>query len=215
MKILTRLPCSEKEFQSDEAVVTDFLRSLPLQSDNQTPSTFTDSIQLFAICGQLLSHQQQGVVEHTQGLISLPFWDRQQQLDARLEQALKGMSLDDPYTLIFQDPMVYFTVLAAQASALILFKSCRTAPWGMEDTTDGAAEREKRAIVAAQQMTTLSKALVELSYFKVRFAATMPLCLVFDNLPLSRFTLSRRFFSIFALTSLAQVLTSIRPLRCS
>ncbi|KZM22332.1 DNA binding [Ascochyta rabiei] len=173
--ILTRLPCSEKEFQSDEVVVTEFLRSLPLQTDNQPPSTFTDSIQLIGICGQLLSHQQQGAAEHTQGLMSLPLWDRQQQLDAGLEQALKGMSLDDPYTLIFQGPMVYFTVLAAQASALVSFTSCRTAPWAMEDTTKGAAQREKRAVEAAQQMTTLSKALIELSYFKVLCPDTMSL----------------------------------------
>lgn len=160
-------------------------------------------------------HQQQGVVEHTQGLRSLPFWDRQQQLDARLEQALKGMSLDDPYTLIFQDPMVYFTVLAAQASTLMLFKSCRTAPWGMEDTTNDAAQHEQRAVVAAQQMTTLSKALIELSYFKVSFPDNMPLCLISNDLLLPRFILSRRFFSIFARMLLARTHSSIRPLRCS
>lgn len=144
-----------------------FLPSPLLQSDNKAPSTFTDSIQLVAICGQLLSHQQQGVFEHTHGLISMEFWERQQQLDARLEQALKGMCLDDPYTLLFQDPMAYFTTLAAQASALMLYKSSQTAPWGMKDSIEVAAECEKRAIAAAQQMTILSKALIELCYFKV------------------------------------------------
>ncbi|KAF2996707.1 hypothetical protein E8E13_005551 [Curvularia kusanoi] len=165
--ILTRLPCPEKDFQSDEPVVMKFLPSPLLQSDNKAPSTFTDSIQLVAICGQLLSHQQQGVFEHTHGLISMEFWERQQQLDARLEQALKGMCLNDPYNLIFQDPMAYFTALAAQSSALMLYKSSQTAPWGMKDSIEVAAECEKRAIAAAQQMTILSKALIELCYFKI------------------------------------------------
>lgn len=145
----------------------EFLRSPLLGADTKAPSTFTDSIHLVAICGQLLSHQQQGIVEHTHGLVSLGFWDRQQQLDARLSEALKGMCLHDPYTLIFQDPLAYFTVLAAQASALMLFKSSRTAPWGMKDSNEVTAECEKKAMVAAQQMTILSKALIELSYFKV------------------------------------------------
>lgn len=159
----------------------EFLPSPLLQSDTKVPSTFTDSIQLVAICGQLLSHQQQGVVEHTHGLISLEFWDRQQQLDARLEQALKGMSLDDPYTLIFQDPMAYFTALAAQASALMLFKSSRTAPWGMKDSSDVALKCEKKAMAAAQQMALLSKALIELSYFKVDCFADLYLVLLDNN----------------------------------
>jgi hypothetical protein len=170
-QILTRLPCPEKEFQSDEPTVMEFLPSPLLVSENKIPSTFTDSIQLVAICGQLLSHQQQGLVEHAHGLISLGFWDRQQQLDARLEQALKGMLLHDPYALIFQDPMAYFTVLAAQASALMLFKSSRKAPWGTNDGTDVVADCEKRAIAAAQQMIMLSKALIELSYFKVNLCS--------------------------------------------
>ncbi|ENI04527.1 hypothetical protein COCC4DRAFT_196659 [Bipolaris maydis ATCC 48331] len=165
--ILTRLPCPEKEFQSDEPTVMDFLPSPLLVSESRIPCTFTDSIQLVAICGQLLSHQQQGVVEHAQGLISLGFWDRQQQLDARLEQAIQGMALNDPYALIFQDPMAYFTVLAAQASSLMLFKSSQIAPWGTAEGSDVIAECEKRAMAAAHQMIMMSKALVELSYFKI------------------------------------------------
>jgi hypothetical protein len=149
----------------------EFLHSPPPVSETKIPSTFTDSIQLVAICGQTVTHQQQGVVEHAHGLISLDFWDRQQQLDARLEQALKGMSLHDPYALIVQYPMAYFTVLAAQASALVLFKSSRKAPWGKNDSTDASADCEKRAIAAAQQMIMLSKALIEFSYFKVRFCS--------------------------------------------
>jgi hypothetical protein len=172
IQILTRLPCPERDFQSDKAVVMKFLSSPLLQSEAKAPSTFTDSIQLVTICGQLLSHQQQGVVEHTHGLISIEFWDRQQQLDAKLEQVLRGMCLADPYTLIFQDPMAYFTALAAQASALMLFKSSRTAPWGTQDSSDVAAECEKRAMAAAQQMTMLSKALIELCYFKVGSSAS-------------------------------------------
>ncbi|KAF9698487.1 hypothetical protein EKO04_003887 [Ascochyta lentis] len=166
-KILTRLPCPEKEFQSEEPVTMDFLPRALLLSDAKISYTFTDSIQLVAICGQLLLHQQQGTVEHAHGLIALGFWDRQQQLDARLEQVFKGMSIHDPYALIFQDPMACFTVLAAQASALMLFNSSRTAPWGTKDGNMIAKGREERAMAAAQQMITLSKALIELSYFKI------------------------------------------------
>jgi hypothetical protein len=150
----------------------EFLHSPSPVSETKIPSTFKDSIQLVAICGQSLSHQQQGIVEHAHGLLSLGFWDRQKQLDARLQQALKGLSLHDPYALIFQDSMAHFTVLAAQASALILFKSCRKAPWGTNDGTDASADLKDRATAAAQQMIMLSKALIELPYFKVHSCST-------------------------------------------
>lgn len=77
------------------------------------------------------------------------------------------MALHDPYALIFQDPMAYFTVLAAQAAVLMLFKASQTAPWGPDDRASIAADCEKKAMIAAEQMILLSKALIELSYFKV------------------------------------------------
>jgi hypothetical protein len=151
----------------------EFLPAPTLGPETKIPSPFTESIQLIAICGQLLSHQQQGIVEHAHGLMSLGFWDRQQQLDARLEQVLQGMSLDDPYALIFPDPMAYFTVLTAKASGLMLFKTSQKAPWGTNHGCNEAAECEKRAMAAAQQMILMSKALSELSYFKVHTNRTI------------------------------------------
>ena len=92
------------------------------------------------------------------------------------------MALDDPYALIFQDPMAYFTVLAAQASSLMLFKSSQIAPWGANEGSDVVAECEKRAMAAAHQMIMMSKALVELSYFKVK---TTPICFEYPTLLLT------------------------------
>lgn len=168
--ILTRLPAPENEFQSDVPVVMEFLSDLQHDSEPKTPSTFTESIRLVTICGQSLSHQQQGTVEHTHGWISLDFWDRQQKLDATLTQSIEGMALHDPCALVFLDPLPHFTALAAQAAVLMLFKASQSAPWGLEgleNYQDVASEYERRALAAAQQMVTLSKALIELSYFKI------------------------------------------------
>jgi len=139
-----------------------------LRADHHTdiPSTFTESIRLVTICGQSLSHRQQGTVEHTRGWISLDFWDRQQQLDVRLAQTLTGMPLEDPFSLVFKEPMAHFTVLTAQTAVLMLFNASQTAPWGMQDQVI-SSDSERGATAAAQQMVTLSKALVELSHFKV------------------------------------------------
>jgi hypothetical protein len=147
----------------------EFLPSPLFVLETKISSTFTGSIQLIAICGQLLSHQQQGIAEHAHGLISLDLWDKQKHLHAGLEQAFEGMSSHDPYALILQDSMSCFTELAAKALDLMLFKSSRKAPWGTNNGSEMLVECEKRAIAAAQQMIVISKALIELSYFKVHF----------------------------------------------
>lgn len=145
----------------------EFLSDPLPDSETKIPTSFTESIQLVTILGQLHSHRQQGTVEHTHGQISLDFWDRHQQLSVRIEQALDSVALHDPYAWIFQDPMACFTVLAAQAAVLMLFKASQTAPWGSDDRDSIAADCERKAMLAAEQMILLSKALVELSYFKV------------------------------------------------
>jgi hypothetical protein len=174
MEILTRLPCSEREFQSDKAVAMEFLAGQPLQASTETLSTSRSSIQLVALCGQVLSHQQQGNVEHTHGFTSLEFWDRQQQLNARLELAFKGMPLGSQSALVLHDLMACFSLSAAQVSALMLFSTSQTSPWGMEGDSNTVAKCEKRARSAVQQITVLSKALIELSYFEVIPAAVIP-----------------------------------------
>ncbi|KAL7772694.1 hypothetical protein CFE70_002655 [Pyrenophora teres f. teres 0-1] len=164
--ILTRLPCSEKDFQSDKPVLTEFMSDLQADPHTDIPSTFTESIRLVTICGQSLSHRQQGTVEHTRGWISLDYWDRQQQLDVRLAQTLTSMPLEDPFSLVFEEPMAHFTVLTAQTAVLMLYNASQRAPWGIQDQAM-SSESERGATVAAQQMVTLSKALIELSHFKV------------------------------------------------
>jgi len=98
--------------------------------------------------------------------MSLDFWDRQQQLDVRLAQTLTGMPLEDPFSLVFEEPMAHFTVLTAQTAVLMLFNASQTAPWGMQDQVV-SSDSERGATAAAQQIVALSKALIELSYFKV------------------------------------------------
>ena len=99
--------------------------------------------------------------------MSLDFWNRQQQLDVRLAQTLTGMPLkEDPFALVFEEPMAHFTVLTAQTAILMLFNASQTAPWGMQDKVI-SSDSERGATAAAQQIVALSKALLELSYFKV------------------------------------------------
>ncbi|KAL1642554.1 hypothetical protein SLS58_005322 [Diplodia intermedia] len=171
--IMTRLPAPEKEFQSDEAVLMDFLSEYQPKGH----STFMEFIRLVALCGQSLSHQQQGIVEHTYGCFSLEFWDRHQRLDARLTQSIESMSLYDPCAVVYMDSMPLFTHMAAHAAVLMLYKAGQTAPWGLEDYQGALSEHEGRALAAAQQMIKLSKSLIQLSHFKVH--PFMPVLLYF------------------------------------
>ncbi|EKG11416.1 Transcription factor fungi [Macrophomina phaseolina MS6] len=175
--ILTRLPAPEKEFQSDQPVMMDFLSELSLGVQPKAYSTFTEFIRLVTLCGQSLSHHQQGTVEHAYGCFSLEFWDRHQRLDNSLTQSIDSMSPHDPCALVFMDPMPLFTHMAAQAAVLLLYKASQTAPWDMEDYQGVINKYEARALAAAQQMVTLSKSLIELSHFKVH--PFMPVLLYF------------------------------------
>ncbi|RMZ66366.1 citrinin biosynthesis transcriptional activator [Pyrenophora seminiperda CCB06] len=179
--ILTHLPCSEKDFQSDRPVLTEFMSDIYADRHTDIPSTFTESIRLVTICGQSLSHRQQGTVEHTRGWVSLDFWDRQRQLDVRLAHTLTGMPLEDPFSLVFEEPMAHFTVLTAQTAVLMLYNASQTAPWGVQDHIT-SSDSERGAAAAAQQMVTISKALIELSHFKVHPYTPMLLYLCCDFL---------------------------------
>jgi hypothetical protein len=144
----------------------DFLSDTP-SSPIAVPSTFTDSIRIITLCGEVLTHTLRGAVEHAHNWPSPDFWTRQQHLDSKLTQSLEGLCLHDPCALVFQNPMSHFTALAAHAAVLMLYKASLTAPWGEGDYTEVMNEGRRKAVLSSQQIVSLSRALSELSYFKV------------------------------------------------
>lgn len=152
-------------------------------------STFTESVRLVTLYGHSISHQRQGTVEFTRGSFSLDFWGRHQQLNDSLTRSIDSMSLQqDPCVLAYLDPMPLFTHMAAQAAVLVLYMAGQGSPWGAHEYPDPVCQDEHRALMAAQQMVALSKALIKLSYFKVRLIISFPHACAPDKVQIHPFT---------------------------
>lgn len=144
----------------------EFLSEVITGSDQRTLSSFTECILLVTICGRSVSHRQQCTVERVYGNISQDFWNRHQWIDTILSQKIQILSLNDRYALELMDPMPLFTNMAAQATVLSLCKAIQSVPWETDDYQAVIDEYENRALLAAHEIVTLSKALTHLSCFK-------------------------------------------------
>src|SRR4051794_7565493 len=116
LQILTRLPASEDEFQNGLPSRAKYLFDPKPDEQLRPQSSFAEAIQLVTLCGQSLSHQQQGTVEFAHGCFPLEFWDRHQRLDLRLTQSIDCMALSNPCALVYLDAMPLFMHMAAQAA---------------------------------------------------------------------------------------------------
>lgn len=145
---------------------TKFLSEVVTEGDGvEQLSPFNASIVLFTISGRCLSHQQQCVVERAYGDMAQDFLARHQWLDGILTDKTKMMLTgcsgdpDEP-----AEPMLLFTDMAAQATALVLSKAMQSVPRNHQAVV---TEYEQRAIQAARNISQFSERLAEFSYFKV------------------------------------------------
>ncbi|KAF2151099.1 hypothetical protein K461DRAFT_166727 [Myriangium duriaei CBS 260.36] len=175
--ISTRLPASESAFQREQPIETKFLSQIITGNGDETLSPFTQSIILVTISGRCLSHQQQGSVERLYGNVNEEFWERHQWLDGILTSKIQSMLALSGHESEPAEPMALFTNMMAHATTLSLYMAMRSVDCGSGKYHDIVRDYEKRAVRSAHEITTLSKRLVELNYYKVHPLTPLPLYL--------------------------------------
>lgn len=161
---------AEEEFQKGQHVEMPFLSEAMISVDQKSAlSPFTESIILATICGRALAHRQQTSVERAYINIPQHFWDRHEWLDTMLKTRMEILKQSGTIPPQNSGSMLLFTNMLAHTTILYLCRIMDSMSWETSDYQDAIVEFKQRALLAAQEIVNLSRALAHLSYFKVRY----------------------------------------------
>ncbi|KUI71295.1 Positive regulator of purine utilization [Cytospora mali] len=166
--IATRVPSSELDFQNGRPSFTGFLSELissPLAPSQR--SIFTELIVWSTVCGRVMTHKQQSIVERIYNNPSQGFWDRHQWLDSVISQRTQIFLLQYPDAAEHEDPLLLFVSMMSKLSVLNLYRTMESAPWDTENRQLTGMTYKARSLTAAQEMGKLVKILGHLSCFMV------------------------------------------------
>ncbi|KNG85002.1 hypothetical protein ANOM_007809 [Aspergillus nomiae NRRL 13137] len=173
--ICTRLPAPEMEFQSGQPVLGVFL-SEAIMDHSRATSPFNECVILATICGRSLFHVQQHKIGFVYGGDITPTWSEQHQwLDNILINRLQVLSQYHPSPMQFCDSMLLFAHIMGQATVIYLYQGMKSVLRTIDERT--LVVNKQRALVAAQEVVTLAKALTESHLFKVHPLMPIPLLL--------------------------------------
>ncbi|KAL5000326.1 hypothetical protein BDV10DRAFT_200099 [Aspergillus recurvatus] len=183
-EICSRLPCPEAQFQRGQPVVMGFLSEV-IASDGQSSyafaSAFTECIIVATIWGRSLSHKQRSAVEQVYGNVTPEFWTRHRWLDAILRTRIELLSLHQSSFSEIMDPMLIFVILIANTNVLFLSSIIEGMPPEVEQWTEQWPELVKtyreNSRIAAEEILTMTEALVALNRFQVHPFMPIPLAL--------------------------------------
>lgn len=164
---MTRLPASERAFQRQQSVQSDFLAQAVADADTPQQSAFAEFIILLTLCGRCMSHQMQCSAERAYNTASPKAYQRHQWLHNIVSQKLQIVSsrmADDDEPL---DSMLLFTDMVLQVSVLLLSKASESMRSDMCSNKDFAMDVKEQTELAAQSMSLLGQQLAQLGYFKV------------------------------------------------
>lgn len=155
----------------DQSSLGSFLSEAMITDDKITRSPFTEMIILATICGRILAHRQQAVVENVYNSMPQDFRDRHswlnKMLETRIDLLVKNYS--SPFD---SDCLLLFTKMLAQATVLYLCKSMEMMKWDTEEGKATVSAYKQRSLRASQQIVSLSQSLAELSFLKVSAIAS-------------------------------------------
>ncbi|KUI60251.1 hypothetical protein VP1G_07468 [Cytospora mali] len=153
------------------AYILDCLISLrndcPLTLSEQLRSIFTELIVWSTVCGRVMTHKQQSIVERIYNNPSQGFWDRHQWLDSVISQRTQIFLLHYPDAAEHEDPLLLFVNMMSKLSVLDLYRTMELAPWDTESRQLTGMTYKARSLTAAQEMGKLVKILGHLSCFMV------------------------------------------------
>ena len=167
IKISTRLPAPEIEFQNDQPSQGGFLSDAIGSNGTAHLPAFTECIIQATICGRSIAHKHQTTVERLYGHVSQDFWDRQCWLDTILTKRIQVLSMQEFFPSDQIDPSRLFARMLAHASFLYLSNIVTSSSLEPSEQQLNAMRYEKRALSSAQDIVRLAKALPQLSCLRV------------------------------------------------
>lgn len=130
-------------------------------------SSFVDMILTLVNSGRCLNHQRRCLAENAHRTGTSAFWDRHRSIDILLTKN-KAYSIPQPsHDFIEADPLLLLSKMMSNALVLTMYKLINAV---VLDTTRHKTEieqYEQKALIAAEEITTLSGLIPSLSYFKV------------------------------------------------
>lgn len=159
-------------------------------------SPFAECIVLATICGRALLHKHCASVERVYGHTSQDFWDRHHWIDNILTQRITMLTMKYPPASQHIDPMLIFTEMVANTAILFLYKIIELMPCQTSTTSANVIEYKQRAVKAAGEIVSITRALSLFTQAKVYLPIVSDHRRVFTNL--YRYTHLHQFVFIFA-----------------
>uniref|UniRef100_A0A093V6H3 Putative transcriptional regulatory protein n=1 Tax=Talaromyces marneffei PM1 TaxID=1077442 RepID=A0A093V6H3_TALMA len=173
--ILTRLPAGDTEFQSVQHVQMGFLSEEITATTPTVMSPFAECIILATICGRALLHKHCASVERVYGHTSQDFWDRHHWINNILTQRITMLTMKYPPASQHIDPMLIFTEMVANTAILFLYKIIELMPCQTPSSSANVIEYKQRAVKAAGEIVTITRALSLFTQAKIH--PFTPICL--------------------------------------
>lgn len=168
-QICTRLPSPELAFQSGHPIPGCFLPEAIESGDHNFLSPLAECAVTVTICGRALSHSNVAGVERAFGNPSLDFWIRHEWVDGILTRTVNSISLNAPVVSAMADPMMFFAIMVAHATTILMCQIAETSAMDDQSRTK-VSEYQLRAMQSAQEIARMAKAHEHIGYFKVRHA---------------------------------------------
>jgi hypothetical protein len=168
IQITTRLPAPEAAFQSGQPVVMEFLADAISSSGPVLSSPFIELVMVATVCGRALIHHYQALVESNYNTSIRNFHDRHEWIHSSLVQRLEIIATHTTNTTENSDPVLLFTRMLGQTTVLYLYHTLELSAYDF-DTLEIASviEYDEIALLAAQEMVSLTKILSQINSFKV------------------------------------------------
>ncbi|MCJ1434874.1 hypothetical protein MMC27_004244 [Xylographa pallens] len=152
--IRTRLPAPQANFTSGRPTDTSFLTDMIRVFDREWPdddlSSFTETVIVATICGQVLEHKQRPPSKTRDTTdTTYEFCRRHRSLNALLAQRIKMLRMHA--SLEHLDPILTFTALAAYIAVLMLYDIIESKPLG----TEAQATQLTKALYTEHQQQSL------------------------------------------------------------
>lgn len=164
---MVRLPAPEVAFQSGQPVLMGFLIESITADDQSSMSPFTECIVLANISGPALSHRHQSLVEKLYINMSQNTWDRHKWIGDELTERIALLLVKYAPASEQMDPLLLFTSMVAQTTVLYLYKIMNSMIPVTAENQATVSEYQRCSLVAAGEMVTLTKTVMQLNCFKV------------------------------------------------
>jgi hypothetical protein len=154
MKVCTRLPCLDDNFQYGSVEKGCFLSEALTMEDARVHSPLAECIMLATICGRAMSHKSLSAVESLYGGPPEDFEMRHDWLDSMATRRLQILQTNYPLSSASPDPIILWAHMSAHLTTIYLYQIMTTL--SPKSSSSRGNQRQEREIWAAQEISRLA-----------------------------------------------------------